>query len=70
MKHIMFATYHSLLVIAIIRGKLEGAWEEAIAPLIEGYAQNGHSEAEVIMQAAGGDARKAAYIITGSSIPQ
>jgi len=45
----------------------DGAWERCIARFLKRKSDQGHSEAEVIVQACGGDYLKAAYIITSST---
>lgn len=66
MKSIMLSTYPQVAIIAVKNRTIEGAWEEAIAKQLKEEAKGGHSEAEVILQAAGNDPLKAAYLITNS----
>lgn len=65
MQHLMTDTYPQVGPEAVLRG-FDGAWERCIAKLLQRGVMAGYSEAEVILQAAGGNYLKAAYLITSS----
>jgi hypothetical protein len=69
MQSIMNATHAMSMTEAVFRG-FDGSWERAIAASLKIEVRTGNSEAEVILQAAGGDYLKAAYLITSSKIPE
>lgn len=65
MQRLMTSTYSQVAVEAIFGG-FEGSWERLIAKRLEADAQRDRSEAVILLEAAGGDPMKAAYIVTGS----
>lgn len=69
MQSLMTATYSQVPIIAIQTGTIEKAWDKAIAELLKKQVAKGHSEAEVILQAAEGDYMKAAKLVLESEIP-
>lgn len=56
------------VAIEAIKGGFDGSWERLIAQKLQEKVAAGHSEAEVIVQSAGGDFFKAATLITSSII--
>jgi hypothetical protein len=68
MERTLRIAYDQFAVEAILT-KWDGALERCIARCLKNAVSNGNSEAEVILQAAGGDYLKAAYLITSSKIP-
>lgn len=66
MKSIMLSVYPQVGVVAVQNKGIKGVWEQLIAERLQQEAKAGHSEAEVILQAAGNDPLKAAYLITNS----
>lgn len=68
MQTIMVATQSQVAIEAIFLG-FDGAWERCISRALQNAVAAGNSEAEVILQAAGGDYLKAAYLITSSKMP-
>lgn len=69
MQSLMTSTYPNLAIEAIIGG-FDGSWERLIAQQLRIYAKSNHSEAELILQANGGDVMKAAKMIINSKIPE
>jgi hypothetical protein len=65
MQSIMTLTYPQTVMEAITGG-FDGSWERCIEKALRIEVRTGNSEAEVILQAAGGDYLKAAYLITSS----
>lgn len=70
MQQIMNDTYNQVAIIAIKNGTIEGAWEEAVAARLMLDFNHGVSEAEVILQFADNDEKKAADLIITSSLPE
>lgn len=69
MQTLMTSTYPQIPMEAVLNG-FDGSWERCIAKALKNSAAVGNSEAEVILEAAGGDYLKAAYLITSSKIPE
>lgn len=67
MQLLLTVTYPNVAIEAI-KGGFDGSWERLIAKKLQEKVAAGHSEAEVIVQAAGGDFFKAATLITSSII--
>jgi hypothetical protein len=65
MQNLMIAAYPQVALEAIQRG-FDGSFERCIANVLKHGVLAGHSEAEVILQAASGDYLKAAQLITSS----
>lgn len=68
MQTIMTITSSQVPMEAVLNG-FDGSWERCIAKALKNSVAAGNSEAEVILQAAGGDSLKAAHLITSSQIP-
>jgi hypothetical protein len=68
MQMIWTESYKDVAVEAI-KTRFEGSWERCVARLLKKYVEAGHSEAEVLLQAAEGNHLRAAYLITSSKIP-
>jgi hypothetical protein len=66
---LMMTLAYSNVAIEAIQTKFDGSLERCIARTLKNSVERGNSEAEVILQAAGGDYLKAAYLITSSKIP-
>ena len=67
MQSIMTLTYPQTLIEAVTGG-FDGSWERCIARALQNEVSNGNSEAEIIVEATGGDYLKAAHLITSSQI--
>lgn len=59
-----------LLALEAIERGWDGAFERLIAKSLKYAVSRGESQAEVILQAAGGDYMKAAHLITSSEISE
>lgn len=69
MQTIITATQSQVPIEAVLTG-FDGSRERCIAKALKNSVVAGNSEAEVILQAAGGDYLKAAHIITLSEITE
>lgn len=69
MQSLMTAIYPQVAIEAIRNG-FDGCAERVVARALQNAVAAGNSEAEVILQSAGGDYLKAAYLITSSKIPE
>lgn len=67
MQELMTMAYPSVAIEALTGG-FDGSLERCVAQWLRIGAASGHSEAEVLLQAAGGDSLKAAHLITSSKI--
>lgn len=59
---------HGLLALEAIERGWDGAMERLVAKSLKKAVERGESEAEVLLQATGGNYLKAAYLITSSKI--
>ncbi len=69
MQAIITAAYSQVPMEAILNG-FDGSLERCVAKILGHGVLRGNSEAEVLLQSAGGDYLKAAYLITSSKIPE